>query len=201
MSDKLGELLIAHNVITEAQLNSALETQKQIGGKLGIILTKLRFITEDQLTEFLGKHLSIKVLQLKDLVVYPSVSALIDAEVLERKQVLPLKRTGDALVVAAADPLDLENLDELTFLTGLRIEPNAASRTNILKAIDYYFHGKLCPEIQQSEKELGVASGLHPSVKAETRAEPQAVLQALTELLIEKKLITQEELLRKVEKR
>jgi len=201
MSDKLGELLIAHNVITEAQLNSALETQKQIGGKLGIILTKLRFITEDQLTEFLGKHLSIKVLQLKDLVVYPSVSALIDAEVLERKQVLPLKRSGDTLIVAAADPLDLENLDELTFLTGLRVEPGAASRTNILKAIDHYFHSKLCPEIQQSEKDLGVASGMHPSVRAETRAEPQAVLQALVELLMEKKLITQEELLRKVEKK
>lgn len=201
MSDKLGELLIAHNVITEAQLNSALETQKQIGGKLGIILTKLRFITEDQLTEFLGKHLSIKVLQLKDLVVYPSVSALIDAEVLERKQVLPLKRSGDTLIVAAADPLDLENLDELTFLTGLRVEPGAASRTNILKAIDHYFHSKLCPEIQQSEKDLGVASGMHPSVKAETRADPQAVLQGLVELLIEKKLITQEELVRKVEKK
>lgn len=201
MSDKLGELLIAHNVITEAQLNSALETQKQIGGKLGIILTKLRFITEDQLTEFLGKHLSIKVLQLKDLVVYPSVSALIDAEVLERKQVLPLKRSGDTLIVAAADPLDLENLDELTFLTGLRVEPGAASRTNILKAIDHYFHSKLCPEIQQSEKDLGVASGMHPSVKAETRADPQVVLQGLVELLIEKKLITQEELVRKVEKK
>jgi hypothetical protein len=201
MSDKLGELLVAHNVITDAQLNSALDTQKQIGGKLGIILVKLRHLTEDQLTEFLGKHLNIRVMQLSDLVVYPSVSALVDAEVLERRQVLPLKRTGDALVVAAADPMDLENLDELTFLTGLRVEPAAASRTNILKAIDYYFHGKPCPEIQDSERELGVASGLHPSVKAETRAEPQAVLQGLVELLIEKKLISQEELLRKVNRK
>lgn len=201
MSDKLGELLVAHNVITEAQLKTALETQKQIGGKLGIILTKLRYVSEDQMTEFLAKHLNLKALKLKDLVVYPSVSALIDAEVLERKQVLPLRRAGETLVVAAADPLDLENLDELTFLTGLRIEPAAASRTNILHAIDYYFHGKACPEIQAAEKELGVASGLHPSVKAETRAEPQAVLQGLVELLIEKKLITQEELLKKLEKK
>jgi len=199
MSLKLGEMLVANKVISDAQLAKALETQKQVGGKLGVILVKLRFVTEEQLASLLGTQMKLPIMELKNLVVYPNVSALLDVEVLEKNQVLPIKLNGDtSLLVAVADPLDLDAIDNLQFLTGLRIETAVATRSNILKAINYYFHGTPCPEIQATEKERGVASGQHPAVGSGTRASPQAVLQALTELLIEKKLITHEELLAKL---
>jgi type IV pilus assembly protein PilB len=201
MSIKLGEMLLNNKVINEAQLKDALEKQTQIGGKLGTILTKLRYVTEDQFAKFLSEQMRIPLFQLPDLVVHPAVSALMDVELLKKHQVLPIKKIEDRLLVAAVDPMDLDGLDELHFVTGLRVECGVASRTNILKAIDYYFHGKACPEITNSEIAKGVTSGMHTAVKdGVTRATPQAVLQALTELLIEKKIITQQELLAKVEK-
>jgi hypothetical protein len=201
MSDKLGEMLLNNKLITEVQLKDALEKQKQIGGKLGTIMCKLRYVNEDQLSKLLSEQLKMPLFHLADLVMHPNVSALIDVEVLEKHQVIPIRKSGDKLIIGAVDPMDLNTQDDLHFVTGLRIEMGVASRANVLKAIDYYFHNKACPEIQESEKSKGVTSGSHPAVQGGgTVASPQVVLQALTELLIEKKLITREELLAKLEK-
>ena len=198
MSDKLGEMLLNQKVVTEAQLKDALEKQKQIGGRLGIILTKLRYVTEDQLASFLGAQLKIPVLALKDLVLEHSVSSLVDLEILEKHQVLPIGRSGDLLLVAAVDPLDLDSVDDLQFVTGLRIEMAVVTRTNFRKAIDYYFQNKPCPELRDSEKGGVDANGQSAQADRPTRAAPAVVLQALTELLIEKQIIAHEDLLAKL---
>jgi len=50
---KLGVLLLKNNLITEYQLNEALEIQQTTGQKLGEILISKNYITEDDLMEFL----------------------------------------------------------------------------------------------------------------------------------------------------
>jgi hypothetical protein len=198
MSSKLGEMLISKQIISEAQLKNALDTQKQIGGRLGTILVKLRYVTEEQLATFLGEQLKIPVMRLPDLVMTPAVSAVLDVQVLEKHHVLPIRKSGDRLQVASVDPMDLDAIDELQFATGMQVDLAVASRSDLVKAIDYYFHGKPCLEIKESEKAKGVASGQHLAVQSGTRASPHVVLQALTELLIEKKVIAREELLAKI---
>lgn len=196
MSDKLGEMLLKANLITESQLKVALETQQQVGGKLGVILHKLRYIPEDAMVTFLGQQLNLPTMQIRDLVVSPKVSALMDVELLEKHQMLPIRRREDVLLLAVADPMDFNAVDEVRFLTGLRAELAVASRTNIQKAIDYYFHGLPCPELATADEEVRT-SGEHAAVsggRAGVRVAPAQVLQALVDLLIEKKVITKEEL-------
>jgi hypothetical protein len=193
----LGEMLVKGQQITESQLKMAQETQKQVAGsKLGTILVKLRYIDEDKLASFLGQQLNLPVLQLKDLVCAPQVSALIDLEVMEKKMVLPIRRTEDALLVAADDPLDYNAFDEIRFLTGLRTETAVATRTNIKKAIDYYFHARPCEELKAAEASQRTAAETAGETKGAegTSATPTQVLQALVELLIAKGVVTREEL-------
>jgi len=193
----LGEMLVKGQQITESQLKMAQETQKQVAGaRLGTILVKLRYIDEEKLAAFLGKQLNLPVLKLKDLVCSPQVSALIDLEVMEKKMVLPIRRTEDALLVAADDPLDYNAFDEIRFLTGLRTETAVATRTNIQKAIDYYFHGRPCEELssEESSRRAAVESGNDQTPSKGTAAAPTQVLQALVELLITKGVVTREEL-------
>lgn len=198
MSLKMDELLVAQKLVSPVQMEKAVELQKSTGGKLDALLVKLRFVTEEQLAAIYGEQLKVPVMELKDLVCSPNVSQLVDLEVCERHLALPLKKTGDALVVAMADPLDLDGIDAMQFVTGLRIDVAAATRTNILKATDYYFHNKPCPEIQQAEQQRAAStSGTHKAVG--TKASPQTVLQALTELLIEKRVISRDDLLAKVQ--
>ncbi|MCY3020167.1 MAG: hypothetical protein NTW87_14210 [Planctomycetota bacterium] len=200
VDSRLAELLVNNKVLSAAQLKNALDIQKESAGrgKLGTILVRLRYVTEEQLAAFLADQLKLPLLKLKDLVVQPNVSSLADAEFLEKHQILPIRRAGDKLVVAVVDPMDLTGVDELHFMTGLRVEAAVAAEGHVLKAIGYYFHNRPCPELQDAERNAGTASGNHKAVKQGTRASPQAVLQALTELLIEKKVITQEDLLKKM---
>ena len=50
MSVRLGEILIKESLITQDQLQKALEFQRANGGKLGSCLTKMGFITDDDIT-------------------------------------------------------------------------------------------------------------------------------------------------------
>lgn len=192
MSDRLGEMLVKALLINDQQLKTALDTQRELGGKLSTILVKLRFINDDKLVSFLAKELNLPALSVKELAVSPKVSALMDVEIIEKHMILPLSRTEDTLSVATADPLDYEALDEVHFLTNLKVKVGVASRANIQKAIDFYFHGRVCKELQEAE------GGAAPKAAAPAAPSQVAVLKSLVELLIEKKVFTKEELLAKV---
>jgi type IV pilus assembly protein PilB len=132
-------------------------------------------------------------------------------EFLEKHQLLPLYRKDDTLMLAVADPTDLSSLDELKFLTGLRIDCAVAARQDIHKAIDYYFHGRACPELRENEKNvlqagrsaepqknipippLGKTERLDSDVVSEQR-DAVRMIKALAELLVEKKLVKADEL-------
>ena len=200
MSDKLGEMLLKGKLLTESQLKTATDTQKQVGGKLGAILVRLRMIPDDKLVQFLGSQLGLPVLTLKELAVSRKVSALMDVEVLEKHQMLPIRKQEDELLVAVSDPLDYDAIDDVRFLTGLRTKVAVATRADIQKAIDFYFHGLPCTELSQADD--AVKSGEYPATagggRTGVRVPPAQVLQALVDLLIEKKVIQRDELAAKV---
>lgn len=62
---RIGDLLIAHKVISQEQLNAALADQKKSGRKLGRVLIENGFITEDQLLQFLSQQLNIPYIDIK----------------------------------------------------------------------------------------------------------------------------------------
>ena len=50
MAVRIGELLLKEKRITPAQLQEALNYQKTSGGKLGLNLVKLGFVTDEEIT-------------------------------------------------------------------------------------------------------------------------------------------------------
>ncbi len=50
----LGELLIENHVVTQEQLDQAVEVQKKEGGLIGIILVNLGLIDEQTLVKYLA---------------------------------------------------------------------------------------------------------------------------------------------------
>src|SRR5918911_881151 len=91
---RLGELLVREKLISLQQLRQAQEEQRKSGGNLGYALAKLGFISDGEITKFLSK------------------------EVCEKHKIIPISRSGSALVVAMADPTNLHAIDEIKFLTG-----------------------------------------------------------------------------------
>ena len=142
---KLGELIIQEGLINGSQLEKAIATQRQEGGRLGEILVKLGMVKEDQMVAVLGKQLNVPYFSLGTGMLKPAIDKgldrLIQHEFAIKSSVLPLSRTLRSLTVAMSDPLDLILIDNLARLTGCEINPVIATKSDISKAIED-FYGK-----------------------------------------------------------
>src|SRR5881296_2139423 len=137
---RLGDLLVAGGVITPQQLREALAYQRIKGGRLGICLIKLGYLTEDILHSVLTRQFGVALVDLASCEVEADVVKLLPRDCDVRYQVMPVKRTGNVLYVALSDPNDVVVLDELRFRTGCKIiEPLLARESQIREAIDKYY--------------------------------------------------------------
>jgi type IV pilus assembly protein PilB len=136
---RLGDLLVAEGLITDAQLKQALGDQRGKGDKLGSILVRLGFITEEQLIGFLSRQYGIPSITLNKVDVDPETLRLVPSSIAQKYEVLPVKRIGGTLTLAMADPTNVFALDDIAFMTGLQMLPVVAPQAVIRKAIEQYY--------------------------------------------------------------
>lgn len=135
-SKKLGELLVESGLITAAQLQDALRHQKFIGGRLGSNLVALGFVSEDVLMDFLSQQMGVPRLDINRLNVEPDVLRRVPRRLAEQLCILPVAiKEPKSLVLAMADPSDLNAIDSARFASGLTIEPVVVSFSAVKAAI------------------------------------------------------------------
>ena len=137
---RIGEILIAAGLVTQKQVNEALEHQDGNKKKrIGELLIENGSITEDQLLIALAKKFRLQMVDLPSMV--PNMKALetLSPDVVHRLQVLPVVDKGDRLVIATSQPTDYSIHEHLRFYTGRRIEMVVATAKHISDAIEKYY--------------------------------------------------------------
>lgn len=133
---KLGELLVEAGLITPGQLQEALRYQKAAGGRMGSNLVAMGIITEDSLMDFLAQQTGVPRLDVKHIDVPGSVLERIPRRLAEQMTILPVAfKEPKSLVLAMADPSDLNAVDSARFASGLSIEPMVAAHSALRLAI------------------------------------------------------------------
>jgi len=141
MSVRLGEILLKESLITQDQQDKALEFQRSNGGKLGSCLTKMGYITDDDITGVLSRQYGVPSINLKYYEIDPNVIKLIPQDTALRYQVVPLSRVGSVLTIAMTDPTNVFAMDDIKFMTGFNVEPVVASESAIGEAIGRFYGG------------------------------------------------------------
>ncbi|MGA1846905.1 type IV-A pilus assembly ATPase PilB [Deferribacter abyssi] len=136
VSAKIGALLLSENLITQEQLEKALEIQKKEGGRLGSILIKLGYVDEKKIADFLSKQYGVPFVDLKDVHIDNKILSLIPQDLMHKFLVIPIDREGQTLKVAIADPSNVYALEELRFLTGFNIKPYVAVESAIREFLE-----------------------------------------------------------------
>ena len=138
---RLGEVLLDENLISQEQLNVALDTQQTIRGNrhLGQILVETGLVTADQLNIALAKKLAIPYVKLESFDIQDGSLGKIPAEIAVQYKVLPLADLNGKLVVAMVNPLDHDALDVLRFNSKMSIEAVMASADDIDGALNRYY--------------------------------------------------------------
>jgi type IV pilus assembly protein PilB len=139
MAVRIGDLLLKEKRITPAQLQEALNYQKTNGGKLGLNLVKLGFVTDDEITSLLSKQYGVPSINLAQFEIDSSVIKLIPADTAQKYQIVPLSRSGATLTIAITDPTNVFAMDDIKFMTGYNVEPVVASETAVTEAIKRYY--------------------------------------------------------------
>jgi type IV pilus assembly protein PilB len=167
MSVRLGEILLKESLITQDQLDKALEFQRSNGGKLGSCLTKMGFITDDDITGVLSRQYGVPSINLKYYEIDPNVIKLIPQDTALRYQVVPLSRVGSVLTIAMTDPTNVFAMDDIKFMTGFNVEPVVASESAIAEAIARFYGGgassheelsNLMKDLVEEDQELELAA-------------------------------------------
>jgi type IV pilus assembly protein PilB len=139
MAVRIGDLLLKEKRITPAQLQEALNYQKANGGKLGLNLVKLGFVTDEEITSLLSKQYGVPSINLSQFEIDAAVIKLIPADTAHKYQIIPLSRSGATLTIAITDPTNVFAMDDIKFMTGYNVEPVVASETAVTEAIKRYY--------------------------------------------------------------
>ncbi len=133
---RIGELLLKHGYITEAQLNRALEEQKKTGQRLGRILVTLGFMPEERLVEILSAQFEVPYVKLSNFNIDPDVHNYISEDVCRIYKIVPLFVTDKTLTIAMTDPTNMRVIDIVKFKAQMDVDIVMASEKDVMAAID-----------------------------------------------------------------
>jgi general secretion pathway protein E len=138
---RLGEILVLREKLSPEVLEQALITQEKEGGRIGEVLVKMRAVSEEAVLRALGEQLGIGFsadLRLEEI--DGDLATRIPIGFSKQHRALAVKREGDMVVVATADPLDLGALDDIRAQLGSEVFPVLVPSQKILDAINHV-HG------------------------------------------------------------
>ncbi len=181
MSVRLGEILVKESLITQDQLQKALEFQRTNGGKLGSCLTKMGFITDDDITGVLSRQYGVPSINLKYYEIDPNVIKLIPQDTASRYQVIPLSRVGSVLTIAMTDPTNVFAMDDIKFMTGFNVEPVVASESAIDDAISRFYGSSVANTEELTNLMKDLAEGEELELAAEESELDAATLEKAAE--------------------
>ncbi len=158
LKERLTELLINNQLITQEQLNEALEAQKKKGGKLSDIIVEFNFIKETDLISILSQGLGFPLIDLKRFKIDYAIVKLIPLEVAKHYQIIPISKMGDTITLVMADPLNIFAIDHVKTLTGYKINPIISSAQDILQVLELAHADSTKDMLNDLVKEMSVSS-------------------------------------------
>jgi type IV pilus assembly protein PilB len=134
-----SEILIRKRVISPEQLAEAKRLAKESGIKVADALIKLGYASGDEVMRALAQEHGLDFVNLKEVVIPPSVVELVPESVARENAILPMSEEEGSLRVIMSDPLDYDTREKLRFILNRNVEIALAPRESILEAINRHY--------------------------------------------------------------
>ena len=173
---RLGEILRDEGLISEEQLQAALERQKtEKRLRIGEVLVAMGAVTAEDVAQAIWQQRQIPYVDLDNYALDPKVIELVPERIARAYLALPIFKIGNALTVAMADPFNLIAVDDLRSRTGCEIETVISTEDKIEKCLDHYY--RMDESITQliagvAEEEGEKTASKDPAVAAEIGEAP-----------------------------
>jgi general secretion pathway protein E len=151
---RLGEILMERKLITQEDLDRALELQKDRGDKLGKALVDLGFIAMRDVLAALSDQLGVPLVSIEGPPAVSPETETLSPRFLRQFHCMPVALDDHTVTLAMSDPLDFETIATVRNCTGLNVRPVLAPEQEIADAIERYYG-----EASRSGAELEFAAG------------------------------------------
>ena len=131
----LGEILLERKTLTEEQLREAMSRQQRSRKRLGEILMEMGFATPEAVLDGLSTQLGVPPTRVNSYTVTPEALECLSEKIARKYTAVPLLKAGSTLVVATANPRDLQALDDLRFAAGCEVRTMIALESEIQEAL------------------------------------------------------------------
>lgn len=138
-SQKIGEILLSHNLITKEILDTALEYQKQFGRNITQYLLAYGYIDEGELAQCLCTQFAIPYLPLSSYHIPDGIIKLVPVDLAEKYWLIPVDKVENFLTIVMADPLDSKAIKEVEEISGCKVRAFVGLLSEIMDALQEYY--------------------------------------------------------------
>lgn len=141
-SMKLGDILVAHQIASQEDIESAIAEQKASGGKLGDILVRRGIASREDIFWALSNQFNISYMPVDKNQIDPQIVRIIPEEMARKNNILPLLKVANDLVLVVDDPMQFSVFEDVERLTGLEVNLCLGKSEEITEALDYVYGKK-----------------------------------------------------------
>lgn len=124
-------------MITDRQLQEAIQHQVLYGGRLGTSLHELGFITEERLTDALARAHGVPAVDLRAIA--PEAAGLVPKKLAQRFKVFPCRLRGKTLFLGMVDPGDHAAVAHIGYSLGFIVRPLVVPEFRMVQLLhDHY---------------------------------------------------------------
>lgn len=135
---QLGQILIEQGLLTEEQLQAALEVHHRTPKSLGRVLIDMGLIKEADLVRALAEQVGLEFVDLAEAQIDPAAAALLPETLARRYRALPIGERDGKLLVAMSDPANVYALDDIRAITNRDVQPVVATASDVEQAISRF---------------------------------------------------------------
>jgi type IV pilus assembly protein PilB len=181
---RLGEVLHERGQLSVDELNAALDQQRGKVAHLGELLLQSGTVSKEVLVAALREVSSVPYFDCSKVQIPPDVLAIIPADMARRCSALPLGLEDHRLVVAMAEPQNLQMIDELRFKAGMDLEPRLAFRGELDSAMGRHY-GRADSPANSPTTEAKRSADTGESIEFISSSEQQRNIEAMREMQAE----------------
>jgi type IV pilus assembly protein PilB len=189
---RLGDMFVTAGVLTDDQLEWALDRQKESYQRLGELLLEAKLISEDDVTEARALQLDMPYIQLNDFQIKPDVVKLVPEHLSRAYSLIPISATSTKISVAMANPMDVEAIDTVQRCSKKRAVPILASEPRIQAALEQAYGSSggedITATIEEAIGDIEIQAGdsdLPDDVAEERRQSTQAPVVKTVNLVLQ----------------
>jgi type II secretory ATPase GspE/PulE/Tfp pilus assembly ATPase PilB-like protein len=159
----IEDILLKKGILTSSQVEKLIQHQQDKGISTSQALLELGYMKDEQtILQTMAEAWQIPLIDLKAKEILPETIAQIPAKVATHYKIIPVAFKEGILTIATNQPADIHLLDEISAVTGLRVDTAIAPLKDILEAIRQYYGvgaetieqmvGNIRPELSPAER-------------------------------------------------